>query len=64
MNKTEEILLIADEIQDESHEYARQIIKIKPDVSDYSVLTDLFVFKKLAELQYEINQLKNNYENK
>lgn len=52
----DEILTIAEKFQDECHA-AINAIMIEKDVS-YQDATNVWMFKKLAELQHEINTLK------
>jgi hypothetical protein len=52
----EEILTIAEKFQDECHATINSIM-IEKDVS-YQDATNVWMFKKLAELQHEINMLK------
>ena len=58
----EEILTIAEKFQDECHATINSIM-IEKDVS-YQDATNVWMFKKLAELQHEINMLKKNQRGK
>jgi hypothetical protein len=51
-----EVLTIAEKLQDECHAAVGAVMSEK-DVS-YQDATNVWMFKKLAELQHEINMLK------
>jgi hypothetical protein len=58
----EEILTIAEKLQDECHATVEAVINEKS--VNYQDATNVWIFKKLAELQHEINMLKKNQRGK
>jgi len=50
----------AEIIQEESHNMIDVVFSGKENISNYQDVTNVFFYRKLAEMQYEINKLKEN----